>query len=195
MQQEQDLPNVGQRIRLLRERRGLSLRALAERCGLSVNAISRIERGEHSPTVASLHLLATALRVPITDFFQESSEQQVVLVRHAERLHTQQGGMSIESLGIGLRDQQLQPFLVTLAPGAGTGRQPITHAGQEFVYCIEGTVHYRIGPEDYLLAVGDSLLFEAAQPHCFENPGSSPAQIVLIFQAEDSAHLASHLDH
>ena len=61
--------NVGQRIRTIRERQGLSLRAVAERCGLSLNAISLIERGENSPTVSSLHHLATALNVPITRFF------------------------------------------------------------------------------------------------------------------------------
>lgn len=61
--------NVGQRIRRLREQRQLSLRALARLCGLSTNAISLIERGENSPTVSSLHALATALGVSITDFF------------------------------------------------------------------------------------------------------------------------------
>ncbi len=45
-------PNVGQRIRTIRERQRLSLRALAERSGLSFNAISLIERGENSPTVS-----------------------------------------------------------------------------------------------------------------------------------------------
>ena len=68
---EQAEPNVGQRIRMLRDQRKLSLRALADRCGLSINAISLIERGENSPTVSSLHVLATALGVPITDFFEE----------------------------------------------------------------------------------------------------------------------------
>ena len=62
-------PDVGQALRTLREQRGLSLRALAEKSGLSFNAITRIEHGENSPTVASLHLLADALNVPITAFF------------------------------------------------------------------------------------------------------------------------------
>ena len=72
--------NVGQQIRALREQQGLSLRALAERCGLSMNAISLIERGENSPTVSSLHLLALALNVPITAFFEAKQEQTVVFV-------------------------------------------------------------------------------------------------------------------
>jgi len=48
-------PTVGARLRSLRQQQGLSMQALAERSGLSVNAIGRVERGESSPTVSSLH--------------------------------------------------------------------------------------------------------------------------------------------
>ena len=57
---------VGQCIRELRTKKSLSLRALAELSNLSTNAISLIERGDNSPTVSSLHSLATALNVPNT---------------------------------------------------------------------------------------------------------------------------------
>lgn len=189
-------PNVGQRIRRLREQQGYSLRALAEQCGLSINAISKIERGENSPTVASLHLLASALSVPITEFFRETSEQTIVFVKHSHRLRSQHSGMGIESLGIGLREQRLEPFLVTLDGGAGTDSQPITHPGQEFVYCLEGQIEYQIGSETYPLEAGDSLLFEASQPHRFLNPASAPAVILLVFQAQEGNQAARqrHLD-
>ncbi|MFZ2097760.1 MAG: helix-turn-helix transcriptional regulator, partial [Anaerolineales bacterium] len=78
---ENSEPNVGMRLRSLREEQGLSLRALAERCGLSINSISQIERGENSPTVSSLHRLATALKVPIATFFQDETKQTIVFVK------------------------------------------------------------------------------------------------------------------
>jgi quercetin dioxygenase-like cupin family protein len=153
--------------------------------GLSVNAISKIEHGENSPTVASLHMLASALGVPITEFFRDTSEQTVVFVKRSHRLRSQQGGMDIESLGIGLRDQRLEPFLVTLESGAGAESELITHPGQEFVFCLEGQIEYRIGQESYRLDMGDSLLFEAAQPHRFLNTTDAPAVILLVFQARE----------
>ncbi|RPJ19952.1 MAG: XRE family transcriptional regulator, partial [Planctomycetaceae bacterium] len=118
MSQEMPAPDVGGRIRLLREKRGLSLRGLAARCGLSVNAISRIEHGENSPTVASLHLLAQALGVPIAAFFQFEAQGVRVRFRRNSRLSAGHSDMAIQSLGAGLSDQQLEPFLVTLSPGA-----------------------------------------------------------------------------
>lgn len=176
-------PDVGRRVRELRERQGLSLRALAERCGLSGTAISQIERGETSPTVSSLHLLATALGVSIADLFRDDGQAAAVFVRPAERLRTMSNGVVMESLGIGLPYQQLEPFMVTLEVGAGNADQPVTHAGEEFVHCLGGQVDYHVDGRAYRLEPGDSLLFLAARPHFFRNPGPGPARLLLIFQA------------
>jgi transcriptional regulator with XRE-family HTH domain len=187
---EKKHPDIGARIRVCREQRGLSLRALADRCGLSINAISLIERGQNSPTVASLHLLASALGVKITDFLEEPRQHAVVVVRHDQRLATRGAGFLMESLGLGLRQQQVEPFLVTIEPGAGQAGEPVAHPGQEFVYCLAGRVQYQVGSQTYDLEPGDSLLFEAAQPHGFRNASASPAQVLLIFQAAEGAYLA-----
>jgi transcriptional regulator with XRE-family HTH domain len=183
-------PNVGPRIRAIREQRGLSLRALAERCNLSTNAISLIERGENSPTVSSLHMLATALGVKITDFFEDPNEHAVVFVRQDQRLATHGNGLLMESLGIGLRNQQLEPFMVTVDPGVENTSESIVHPGQEFVYCLAGAIQYQIGGQVYCLESGDSLLFEATQPHCFRNISESSVQLLLIFQAVEGQFLA-----
>ena len=192
---DEKAPNVGQRIRILREQQKLSLRALAKQCGLSVNAISKIEHGENSPTVASLHLLSSALKVPITEFFREASDQTTVFMKHDQRMHSQHSGMDIEGLGTGLRNQQLQPFLVTMQARSGLDSEVVTHAGEEFVYCVHGEINYVVGDDTYLLEAGDSLIFEATQPHRFLNTSSSPSTILLVFQAQDGSQTAhqSHL--
>lgn len=190
---EQEVPNVGQRIRSFREERGWSLRELAERSGLSINAISLIERGENSPTVSSLHLLATALGVSISNFFENEREQAVVFVRPAARLRSEANGIAMESLGIGLRNQQLEPFLISVAAGAGNIDQPVSHLGEEFVYCLEGEIKYCVGERTYVLQPGCSLLFEATIPHCFRNGAQKPALLMMVFYAGEGGHLARRL--
>ena len=96
----------------------------------------------------------------------------------------------MESLGIGLHHQQLEPFMVTVQPGAGGPGETIVHPGQEFVCCLEGTILYQVGEHTYDLEAGDSLLFDATQPHCFRNAGESPARILIVFQAAEGGHLA-----
>jgi transcriptional regulator with XRE-family HTH domain len=186
-------PDVGQRVRTLRERQGLSLRALARRSGLSLNAISLIERGANSPTVSSLHLLAGALSVPITDFFQDGSQQAVIFLRPAERLRTEAGGITLESLGSGLRNQQVEPFLFTVHPGSGNIEQPITHGGEEFVYCLQGEIAYKVGERVYALEAGCSLLFNAALSHGFSNRSKKPALLLMVFNTAEGGHLARRL--
>jgi len=194
---KQNAPDIGSQIRAIREQRKISLRALAERCNLSANAISLIERGENSPTVSSLQALAVALNVRITDFFEQAHDQAVVLVRKDQRLRTDGNGLVMESLGIGLRNQQLEPFLVKIDPNSGTVNEPIVHPGQEFIYCLGGELEYRVANQSYRLQAGDSLLFEASQPHCFSNVGESTATILLVFQAAEGNLVARqrHLDN
>lgn len=176
-------PDVGQQIHRLRRERGLSLRSLARESGLSLNAISRIERGESSPTVSSLHQLATALGVEIADLFQADPENATVVVREHQRLRTRGEGVLIESLGAGLPGQRMGPFLMTLLPGAWGGNEPISHAGEEFVYCLEGEVDYQIQGEWHRLRPGDSLLFLASQPHLCRNSGLTEGKLLLVLQA------------
>ena len=177
------IPDVGSRIRNIRQSQGLSLRSLAEQSRLSANAISLIERGENSPTVSSLHRLASALDVPITDFFQDERIQQAIYVKQEQGLRFENDKVTIESLGIGLPYQQLEPFRMSLAPGANTFDDPITHPGEEFIHCLEGEIEYKVGTRIFHLSTGDSLLFDSLQPHCWKNLIQEPSIVIMVFQS------------
>lgn len=186
-------PNVGQQIRRLRNQRGLSLRALAKLCGMSANAISLIERNENSPNVSSLHQMAIALDVPITDFFYDENQSTTLFVKRNQGVLYRNNDVELESLGMGLPNQQMEPFLITIKPGSGN---PITHPGHEFVYCLQGKLDYYVDQETYHLEPGDSLLLEASKPHCWSNNSKYPAYVLIIFQATVSQQLVhqSHLE-
>jgi transcriptional regulator with XRE-family HTH domain len=186
-------PKVGLRLRSLRDQQGLSLRALAERCGLSINAISQIERGENSPTVSTLHRLATALNVPITDFFQEEAKQTIVFIKRDMGLRSQSDGSVMESLGIGLFNQQLEPFRMTIEPGIGNIDDTVSHPGEEFIHCLEGEVEYCVGDRVFRLEEGDSLLFDATQQHAYRNQSQKPATILMVFQTSQDRNLVQQL--
>lgn len=173
---------VGHRIRELRTKKELSLRALAELSGLSTNAISLIERGDNSPTVSSLHSLASALGVQVTAFFEMHTDGLVVHTMRNSRPTSKTSGVKMESLGSGLPHQQIEPFLMTIEPASSSTSSKITHAGEEMVYVLKGKLLCMIKDEEYILEKGDSLLFLASQPHIYRNQTSKPAQILIIFQ-------------
>ena len=173
---------VGQRIRELRTGKELSLRALAELSNLSSNAISLIERGDNSPTVSSLHALASALGVPITAFFEQHGNGQVIHLKKDQRPRSAKAGVMMENLGSGLPNKQIEPFLITIKPGGSSTSSQITHSGEEFIYVLKGTLLCKINEQEYHLEEGDSLLFLASQPHYYQNQSSRAAEILSIFQ-------------
>ena len=177
---------VGRKLRELRGRNGLSLRGLANLSGLNVNTLSLIENGKSSPSVSTLQQLAQALEVPIGTFFEsEPVEKRVVFTPADQRPLATFGRMRMQNLGRDLAGSVVQPFVVTLKPGTGSGDRLIVHTGHEFVYCLDGSIRYQIEQDEYLLKAGDSLVFEAHLPHCWENNGGDTAQILLILYPSD----------
>ncbi len=190
--------DVGQRLRVLREERGISMRALARRSGLSANALSMIERGLTSPSVSTLNKLATALEVPITAFFrQEPVREQVVFRKASERSRVPFLRGLIEGLGGEAFVGRVEAFLLTLESGGSSGPHGMIHTGHELVFCLRGTLEYEVDNQRYTLEPGDNLIFAAQLIHRWRNPGNSVTNAIIVISAfEDSErpgefHLAS----
>jgi transcriptional regulator with XRE-family HTH domain len=178
--------DVGHRLRVLRREHGHSLRRLADLSGLNVNTLSLIENGRTSPSVSTLQQVARALQVPISAFFEvDESAQTVVYQKTGQRPRAAFAHGMAEDLGAGMTLHGGQPLLVTLRPGADSGAAPIVHTGHEFVYCLEGLLAYTVDNHDYVLAAGDSLIFEAHLPHRWGNPGPTQTRSLLILCPED----------
>jgi transcriptional regulator with XRE-family HTH domain len=175
-------------LRYLRARRGLSLRSLAEQSGLNVNTLSLIENSKTSPSVSTLQQLASALDVPITAFFEtDTPKNEIAFQKEGQRPRAAFAHGTLEDLGAGLTLHGGQPFLVTLEPKANSGSTPIVHTGLELVYCLEGHLSYTIEGRVYPLDPGDSLLFEAYLPHCWQNTGETASRSLLIMCPSDES--------
>jgi quercetin dioxygenase-like cupin family protein/DNA-binding Xre family transcriptional regulator len=179
---------VSTRLKMLRKARRLTLRDLSEASGLSVNTISLIEREKTSPTIVTLHKLATALGVGVISFLEEETDKQVIFLQQGQRPSTRSGKALLRSLGTGLVNQTMEPLLITLEPDADSGPEPMTHLGHELAFCLNGQISYEINGEQYLLKPGDSLLFEASLPHRWHNEQSEPSQLLMVVQSTNGVH-------
>lgn len=63
--------SFGERVRSLREHRGLSQEKLAEHAGVHRTYVSSVERGQRNLSLANIHALANALAVSPARFFEE----------------------------------------------------------------------------------------------------------------------------
>jgi transcriptional regulator with XRE-family HTH domain/uncharacterized cupin superfamily protein len=190
--------DVGQRLRTLREERGVSMRSLARRSGLSANALSMIERGLTSPSVSTLTKLATALEVPIMAFFrQEPDRQKVVFRKASDRTRILFPGGMWEGLGGEYFTGRIEALMLTLDQGGSSGPHGMIHTGHEFVFCMQGKLEYDVSGQLYVLEPGDSLIFSAQLLHRWRNVGDEAVNaITLISGFEESErpleyHMAS----
>ena len=65
------IQRVGQRVRVLRESKGLSQEKLANDAGIPINQIGRIERGEINTTISTLNTLADALGMTMSELLED----------------------------------------------------------------------------------------------------------------------------
>ena len=164
---------VGEKIKTLREQKGLLLKDVADRTGFSTALISQMENHLVSPSLGTLIKLAKALDVKVGDFFGESHEDPYTIVRKDEqktvsRFASKEGvkyGYSYGSLGFDLKNRHMEPFIVTLEPATIKTSKTSTHEGEEFIYVLEGEMEVILGNHRDVLYPGDSIYYDSTIPH------------------------------
>ena len=67
--------NTGERIKSLREMKGLTVNKLANMAGLSQSFLRDIELGNKKPTVETLSLFCDALGISLSEFFNDEKSE------------------------------------------------------------------------------------------------------------------------
>ena len=171
---------VGDQLRDVRTRQGLSVRALAARAGCSPSFVSQVEHGQASPSIASLERLVQALGMTLSDFFRAKAPPAVVRSHERAVLADSSAGAQREALAPTGAGHALAPLLITLEPGGQSGSQPHAHSGDEFAFVCEGDVRLTLGGTIHRLTAGDAATFAGETPHRWENIGEEAARIVVV---------------
>jgi transcriptional regulator with XRE-family HTH domain len=180
---------LGETVRLLRQRAGLSIQDVANRTGLSTGMISQLERARAMPSIRTLRLLGIALDVPISYFFETSdaSDGQRYIVRRTGRrlLRLTASGVVKEALtpeGKG----QLELYELTLNPGASSGTDFLKHTGEKAGYILSGSLRLWLDHQAHLLEAGDSFRFPSIVPHMFDNPTQQVARVIWVTTLQET---------
>ena len=172
---------LGKKLRELRSVKGWTLKQMAEMSNLNINTLSLIEKDKTSPSLYTLQRLASALEVPIKDFFEPvDPATPVVFVTADQRTKVHSEKADISNLGKGLKSSTLEPFVLTMEKYANSGGRTLIHSGYEFVYCLAGKILYYVQEVEYTLTPGDSLLFAAQLGHRWENIYGGESQLLLV---------------
>ncbi len=170
--------DIGARLRAVRERAGLSQRELAKRAGVTNSTISLIEQETHSPSLASLHRILSAVPISMADFFAlPSSQRNVMFFDHNDLAVVARGEADLRVLAAERRDKTLQMFIERYQPGAGTGDEPISHDGETAAVVLTGTIEVTVGSESRVLRRGGGYQLIGRQPYTLRNIGRTVAVV------------------
>ncbi len=174
---------LGHDIRALRKADGVTLQALASAIGRSIGWLSQLERGQTSPSVRDLDLIADFFGVDASFFFRSSSpraEERGLVRRRGDRV-------PIGSVAAGLNEELLSPILsgsfeilrsVFEPHCVSDGPMPARRT-EEGGILLSGRLTLTIGDVAVRLEPGDSFQF-ADQEYSWKNEGDEPAVVMWV---------------
>lgn len=175
---------IGERLRLLRVARSQTLDDLAGASGVSRAMISRIERGEASPTAQLLSRLCAALDLTLSAFFAFSEEAGAPLSRRAAQTvwRDPETGYQRRAVSAPNTASRVEVIEVEFPAGARMAYPPETaKAGMtQHVWLFSGELRMTLNGVVHDLLPGDCLYMSINQGHVFENPGNELAHYAVV---------------
>lgn len=170
---------IGAKLRAARTLQGMSLAQVAETTGLSKGFLSRVERDETSPSVATLVQLCQVLSLPVGALFTEPEVQHV---SYADAPRINLGGFGADERLMSPRgEQRVQLLRSELGPDAHGGHELYTiNCDVEVLHVVSGSVSVRFADRTVLLHAGDALTFPGREPHTWKVEGGASAVALWV---------------
>jgi transcriptional regulator with XRE-family HTH domain len=167
------IPQIGQMLRVYREKKGQNLSEVAIRANISISMLSQIERGKVTPSIETLLGVCESIGFDVVELFRRLSRDRNVTVRHqGGRLKTGDAGATYEQLITSPEGTVPGELLrLEIAPGMTAGLSGAGHEGIEMGYVLSGSAKLTVGSETYHLTSGDSIAFCSHVPHTLVNDG------------------------
>jgi len=178
--------NLGDKIKTLRKKLGMTQKELAEQVGLTPSFISQLEKNLISPSLDSLLKLSEKLNTQPIYFLMdgESGPLQKMVIKPSERhdIHLQDlktNDVKLQLLVSDVLNRRMEPCLLTIKERGTVDGHFYSHKGDEFAYVMEGELEVEIQGEKQLLKQGDSLYIGATFPSKWANIGKG--DVVLLW--------------
>ena len=173
---------VGSNLRVLRQRRNMSLDEAARLTGVSRTLLGQIELGKAPPSVSVVWKLAQAFKVHFSALLaaQESVPTSILRKADAKRLASPDGRFSSRPLYPATDDPDAEFYELFLAAHSREDAEPHAPGTREHLVVSRGRLEVHAGGECFELAQGDAIVFSADVPHAYVNPGSEECWMYLV---------------
>jgi transcriptional regulator with XRE-family HTH domain len=181
---QDDTPRLSARLKAEREQRSWSLADLAERAEVSKAMISKVERGECSPTAALLGRLSGALGLTMSQLLARAEATDGLLVRapHQPVWRDPETGFVRRALTpVAGPPTPMELVMGELPPGATIAYPAASYAfiRDQQIVMLEGRLRFTQGETVYEMSAGDCLRLGPPAPSEFHNIGPKPCRYIV----------------
>ncbi len=171
---------IGNKLKMLRIKNGLTQEELADRSELSKGFISQIERDLTSPSIATLVDILQCLGSNLKDFFNESVEEKIVF-RKDDIFIKENTDLKHEIRWIVPDSQKnrMEPILISLDEG-GSSEPDDPHEGEEYGYVLSGSIYIHLASRKYKAKKDESFYFKPNCVHYISNSGKTEAKVLWV---------------
>ena len=180
---------VGEKIKSLRETKGITIEELSDRSGLAIEQIERIEDNIDLPSLAPLIKIARVLGVRLGTVLEDQTDRGPVVCRKSDSSDTisfsnnaihSRRHMQYHSLSKSKADRHMEPFIIDVEATNDTDFVLSSHEGEEFIMVMEGVMEISYGKNTYVLEEGDSIYYDSIVPHHVHAYEGQAAKILAV---------------
>ena len=176
--------NVGQRLRELRERAGMSQREVCRRADVAPSYLSSLERGSSSPTLAKLRKILVALGSDLETFLAEANDSTPKGEHVFRREHMRTASDPSRRYTFLLpRHKEIQAEMLEeyLLPGEPRPELEVLESGVSGVV-LAGALELEVeGRPKELVRPGDAFHVPAGLPHRGVCVSAEPVRLITVF--------------
>lgn len=185
---EKGVDDIGQRIRKIREEKGLSLEELSKLTGFDVQFLSDIEQNEAQPQLGTVIKLSKALDSAFGRLVSGVGDKLYSITRKDERRtvsrSTSHKGQKqvymYKSLAPDVKGRHMEALMVQLEEDPE--KEISVHEGEEFIFVLDGVVEMGIGEDRFELEPGDSVYYLSTTPHHIAAKSGKATILAVLYE-------------
>ena len=172
---------VGERLRHLRQEKGLSLKEVADGSNMSASFLSLVETGKSDISLARLLAVLRYYGIGLTELLPEEQPPDAKIVHPRTRPHV---SFPAEGFDVYLltpdTKRTFAPMIAVIKPH-GKPAEFSQHPGQEFLLVLEGEIRFTLhGSDSRKMSAGDSIYYDSDRKHMVENMSDDESAQVLF---------------
>jgi len=182
------LEDIGQRIRKIREEKGVSLEELSRLTGFDVKFLSSLEKNEAQPQLGTVIKLSKALDSAFGRLISGVGDRLYSITRKNERRTVSRstsktGNQQVytyKSLAPEVKGRHMEALIVQLE--VDPDKEISVHDGEEFIFVLDGIVVLEIGDDKFELEPGDSVYYLSTTPHHISAKDDKATILAVLYE-------------